>query len=107
MGVDLAAVAAAEDAPLVRGPLDGTPRPAGRDVRGVDGGGQGTQGVPLLGRQFVRPPHVDPRRLLSHPRLPVCRRIGGGPEKAQNISVTLPLSRAWASVSTPLPVRSR
>ena len=39
--------------------------------------------------------------------VPYRRRIFGGPSKAQNMTVTRPFSRMWATVSMPDPFRSR
>ena len=45
-------------------------------------------------------------RVTTVPR-PESRTIRAGPSNAQNISVMRPFSRTWATVSIPLPVRSR
>ena len=61
------------------------------------------------GSRGSRPPapaHSASPGSTARPR-PYRRRMRGRPSKAQNITVSRPFSRRWATVSTPLPVRSR
>ena len=49
---------------------------------------------------------VESSAVTTEP-VPCSRTIRGGPVKAQNMITMRPLSRRWATVSIPEPVRSR